>query len=178
MKTVFFDIEAGGLKAPFDQVICAAFKPYAKPAYVISRDPQDEDDKKLCCKIRDELAKYDIVVTYYGLDYDKPFLNARLLKFGEKPLKRQLHLDCYRLAKKLFKYALHSKRLVVICEMLGIKGKTRVEPAHWEKMKYSAVAGKEEPLKLINTHCKADVEALEKAYDKCFRYAVSSISLA
>ena len=178
MNTVFFDIEAGGLKAPFDQVICCAFKPYKEKPYVLSRKASDETDKELVCKIKKELAKYDILVGYYSLGYDKPFLSARLLKHGEKALPRQKHIDCYRIAKKLFYFALHSKRLVVVCEHLGIKGKTRVKPELWEKFKYASLAGKTEALRYIVNHCHYDVDVLEKAYDKCFKDEVVSISLA
>jgi uncharacterized protein YprB with RNaseH-like and TPR domain len=178
MKTVFFDIEAGGLKGEFDQVYCAAFKPYGEEPYVLSRNVSDRADKELCCEIRDELAKYDIVVTYYGLNYDKPFLNSRLLKQGERPLPRQLHIDCYRLAKKIFKYALVSKRLVSICELLGIKGKTRVEPDIWETMKYGDTNEKARALKKVREHCTWDVITLEKAFDKCFKHGIVSVSLA
>ncbi len=130
------------------------------------------------CKIRDELAKYDIVMGYYSLGYDKPFLSARLLKNGEKPLPSQLHIDCYRLAKKIFGWSLHSRRLVSICELLGIKGKTRVEPIYWEGFKYDGFKGKEKALKYITDHCHYDVIVLEKAFDACFKHAIKSVSLA
>jgi len=177
MRTVFFDIEAGGLKAPFDQVICCAFKPYGEPPYVISRKVSDTTDKELCMKIRDELEKYDHLVSFYGVGYDKAFISARLLKHKQKPLRRQLHTDCYRIAKKLFHWTMHSLRLVVICEHLGIKGKTRVEPALWEEFKYDALKGKEKALKQIVDHCKWDVVTLEEAFDMCFKHEIVSISL-
>lgn len=177
MKVVFFDIEAGGLKAPFDQVLCACFKPYQKKPYALSRSPKDTTDKKLCQQIKQELEKYDVIVTYYGLNYDKPFVNSRLLKHKLKPLKRQLHIDCYRIAKKLFKFTLHSRRLVTICEHLGIKGKTRVEPDLWEKMKYAAEAEKGKCLKEIVNHCLWDVKTLEEAFEQCFKYEIASVSL-
>lgn len=177
-KTVFFDIEAGGLKAPFDQVICCAFKPYgSKPPYVLSRRPSDTSDRKLCIAIREELSKYDHLVSYNGLGYDKAFLSARLLRWGERPLPRQLHTDCYIIAKKLFRWTLHSLRLVVICEHLGIKGKSRVEPAIWEQYKYDALAGKRKALKKICRHCIGDVLTLEQAYEQCFVHAIVSIGL-
>jgi len=174
---VFFDIEAGGLKSPFDQVICCAFKPYGKKAYVISRKPEDVTDKKLCIDIRDELSTYDHLVSYYGVGYDKAFISGRLLKYGEKPLPRQLHTDCYRIAKTQFHWTLQSLRLVTICEHLGIKGKTRVEPALWEDFKYAALDGKRKALSAITRHCILDVVTLEKAYDKCFKHGIVSISL-
>ena len=177
MKVVFFDIEAGGLKGNFDQCLCAAFKPYGLKPYALSRTKGDTSDKKLVSDIKRELEKYDIVITYYGLGFDKPFLNSRLTKYGMKPLRRQLHIDCYRTAKKIFKYALTSKRLVAICEHVGIKGKTRVEPDIWEKMKYSAIAEKGKCLQQIVDHCLWDVKTLEECFDKCFKHEVSSISL-
>ena len=147
MKTVFFDIEAGGLKSPFDQVICCAFKPYGEKPYILSRKPSDTSDKQLCIDIKNELEKYDHLVSFYGVGYDKAFISGRLLKYKERPLKRQLHTDCYRIAKKLFHWTLHSRRLVVICEHLGISGKTRVTPALWERFKYDALDGKKKVLK-------------------------------
>jgi len=178
MKTVFFDIEAGGLKAPFDQVYCAAFKPYKEKPYILFRHIDDTNDLHLCLDIKKELAQYDIVVSYYGLGYDKPFVSSRLLKQGEKPLPRQLHIDCYRLAKKMFKHTLISKRLVSICELLHIPGKTRVEPDIWEVMKYGNHQQKREALFKVKEHCEWDVKTLEKAFDKCFKYAIVSVSLA
>jgi len=178
MKTCFFDIEAGGLRAPFDQVLCAAFKPYDEKPYLLSRKLSGENDLQLCLAIRNELAKYGHVVTYYGLGFDKPFISARLLKYGRKPLPRQLHTDCYRLAKKIFKYTLVSRRLVSVCEHLGIKGKTRVEPALWENMKYASQSIRRKALREAEDHCLWDVVTLEKAYDQCFQYGIVSISLA
>lgn len=177
MKTVFFDIEAGGLKSPFDQVICCAFKEYGKTPYILIRKSTDTTDIKLCQQIKEELEKYDLLVSYYGLGYDKCFISGRLLKYHKRVLKRQLHIDCYRIAKKLFQWTLHSLRLVVICEHLGIKGKTRVEPKLWEQFKYEAAAGKRKALKEIAKHCIADVTTLEEAYDMCFKHEVVSISL-
>ena len=163
MKTVFWDIEAGGLKAPFDQVFCSAFKPYGEKPYIIQRSASDSSDAELCLAIVDELAKYDIVVTYYGLGYDKPFVSSRLLKHGYRPLPRQLHIDCYRLAKKIFVHALHSRRLISICELLGIGEKNRVEPDIWEKIKYTR--SEKDVKKLLADvvdHCRKDVISLEK----------------
>lgn len=178
MRTVFFDIEAGGLKAPFDQVYCAGFKPYKEEPYMITREVTDSNDKQLCLKIARELLEYDIIVTYYGLGFDKPFLNSRLLKHGCMPLPRQLHIDCYRLAKKIFRYTLHSRRLISVCELLGIGGKTRVEPDLWEKMKYASLKDRKVALGQIKEHCLQDVVTLEKAFDKCFKHEIVSVSLA
>jgi len=162
---------------PFDQIICCAFKEYGKSPYVISRKPTETDDKELCQKIKDELEKYDHLVSYYGLGYDKAFISGRLLRYGLKPLRRQLHTDCYRIAKKLFHWTMHSLRLVTICEHLDIKGKTRVEPKVWEQFKYDAISGKKKALRQITKHCIQDVVTLELAWDKCFKHEVVAIAL-
>ena len=178
MKTVFWDIESGDTQAQCDQVYCAGFKPYREEAYLLTRKATDTTDKKLCIDIRKELAKYDIIVSYYGLNFDKPFLNSRLLKQDEKPLPRQLHIDCYRLAKKIFKYTIISRRLISICELLHIEGKTRVEFDNWEVFKYGSPSEKKAALWKIGQHCLWDVTTLEKAFDKCFKHEVVSVSLA
>jgi uncharacterized protein YprB with RNaseH-like and TPR domain len=176
MDIVFWDIEAGGLKSPFDQLLSSAFKPYGDKPYAILRRARDVDDRELCIKIRNELESYDCFVTYYGLRYDKPFLNGRLYKYGERPLKRMKHIDCYSLACKIFKYTLHSKRLITICEHLGIKGKTRVVPADWEQVKYAAHGKSREALRRIAEHNLWDVIALEEAYVKCFKEEIRGFS--
>ena len=132
----------------------------------------------MCLAIRNELGRYDHIVTYYGLGYDKPFVSSRLLKHGHSALPRQLHTDCYRIAKKLFQWTLHSKRLVVVCEHLGIGGKTRVEPALWEDMKYANDKLRQKAYKQCIDHCLLDVVTLEEAYDRCFKHEIVSISLA
>ena len=65
----------------------------------------------------------------------------------------------------------------MICEHLGIKGKTRVEPAIWEQFKYDAISGKKLALNKIIPHCLADVVSLNKAFDVCFKHVLVSISL-
>ena len=177
MKTVFFDIEAGGLKAPFDQVLCCAFKPYEKAPYVLRRRLKGESDRELCLSIKKELSKYDYLIGYYSLGYDKPFISARLLKHGLDPLPRQLHTDLYRVVKKVFYFSLHSRRLVTVCEHLGIKGKTRVEPALWEDMKYASQKEKHMAMEQCVEHCRFDVVTLEKVYDR-LKSNIVSVSLA
>ncbi len=177
MKTVFFDIEAGGLKAPFDQILCCGFKPYGEDPYMITRKLKGENDKEICKKIKNELSKYDHLVGYYSLGYDKPFISARLMKHGLDALPRQLHTDLYRVVKKVFYFSLHSRRLITVCEHLGIEGKTRVEPAKWEDMKYASQKQKDAAMKDCLNHCKEDVITLEKVYDR-LKNNIVSISLA
>ena len=177
MRTVCWDIEAGGLKANVDQVYCAGFKPYGEDAYVIARHEDDTSDEWLCKKIAKELDKYDIIVTYYGLDFDKPFMNSRLLKHGLPILPRQLHLDCYRLAKKIFKRTLVSKRLISVCELLSISGKGRVEFDKWEVFKYGTSRQKKKSLDEIAEHCLWDVITLDEVLNR-FKDSIISISLS
>jgi len=178
MKVCFFDIEAGGLKGNVDQVYLCAFLEYGKKPYLISRNLNETSDKRVVTEIRDELEKYDVIIGYNSIRYDKSFINMRLLKHGLRPLKRQLHIDCYRVAKRMLNWTITSKRLICICEHLGIKGKGRVEYNYWELFKYGSVKEKQFALDQIKEHCKQDVLVLQEAYDKCFRHGISSISLA
>lgn len=179
MNIVTLDIEAGGLKSPFDQLLTVAFKPYHKKPYVFKRDIQADSDKEFLKQVRQEIEKYDCLITYYGIGYDIPFLNGRLLKHRLEPLKRMLHIDCYRLAKTIFHWTIHSRRLVTICEHLGIAGKTRVTPDDWETVKYYHEAkSKSAALEKIAYHNLWDVITLEQAYDQCFKKFLKSVSVS
>jgi len=51
------------------------------------------DDHDLVVSIRDALEEFDIWVTWNGRLFDVPVLNGRLLFWGERPLKRVMHID-------------------------------------------------------------------------------------
>lgn len=53
------------------------------------------DDSALAEAVRDELEKYEIIVTWWGKRADVPWLNGRLVKHGLRPLNAQMHVDLY-----------------------------------------------------------------------------------
>ncbi len=103
MRICAFDLETTDLKAMMGLLLCGSFKPIIPPEYgdpdaytLFDADPPKGDanpDKALAVGLRDEIEKYDAIVTWNGKMFDIPFLNARLLKHHERPVRVKFHFD-------------------------------------------------------------------------------------
>ncbi len=159
----FFDIETTNLSASIGMMICACVKDKDGETYTFKMSKENGlfNDHKAVVEIRDFLESYDYVVTYYGTRFDIPYLNTRLIMYGERPLQRLRHIDLYFTAK--FKLKLHSNKLAVVCETLfGDTEKTRVIGNTWNQ----ALMGDKQSMDYIVEHCQIDVAELEKVYDE------------
>ena len=160
MKIAFWDVETSNFKPDFAVMLCCGIKPYEKEPIMIYKGRSGVNDKKLVKSIKDELEKHDILVSYYGLGFDLKFLNSRLLYWGYEPLREKLHIDVYRIARKIFNIS--NRRLATIAHFLKIEGKDHVEGELWMK---AALEGDKRSLMRIIDHCKRDTEVLEKVLD-------------
>lgn len=161
MRTCIMDLETSHLRADFATIITGAVKEYGGPTKVFVRDNlPSSDDRRLLRAIRDELEKYDVVITYYGLKFDMPMLNSRLMRWGMKPLTRKFQIDCYPIVKRTINTT--SRRLMTVSEFLGVQGKGRVVPREWVEAAYD---GNKAAIANIAKHNKEDVEVLEEVYD-------------
>ena len=118
------------------------------------------DDSRLAVAIRNELEKYHMIVSWNGKLFDAPFLNSRLLKAGERPLRPQFHLD-------LMWYAggssnrIGSRKLVNVQKCRGLaEAKTDITWESWQE----ASAGDHTAFKEVVHHCQQDVKVLAAAY--------------
>lgn len=164
-KIVTWDIEATGLQATFGQMLCAAVKPMGGDPKVFRIDEYDGahgEDRELAIACRDELEKAHIAISYNGIRYDLPFLNSRLLEYGERilsPLVR--HIDVLMVARHRLR--LHSNRLEALLDHLqATNRKTPLTPHLWRR----AAAGDPKALEDIVEHNIADVYSLEEAFNK------------
>ena len=155
----FFDIETGNLNAPFSRIIGACILERGKST--VLQYQAGRTDKVMLSKLRNKLEEQDYVVTYYGTGFDIPYLNTRLIIHGLRPLAAIRHIDLYYTARHFLK--LHSNRLATVGDtLLGASGKTQILPAVWEK----ALTRDKAALKYVMEHCVADVEDLERVFDK------------
>ena len=162
-KIAFFDLETSDLNASIGMILCGSIKERGGATVTFSA-AKDSDgilvDKNICVQLRDMLAGYDYVTTYYGSRFDIPYINTRLIMQGERPINELRHIDLYYRAK--FNLKLHSNRLQVVGETLfGESQKTRVLGVVWQR----AAQGDMEALKYIQEHCERDVEELEEVFD-------------
>lgn len=160
----FFDIETSNLQASIGTMLSASIKEKGGPTTSFALqgfrpgDPwRPQNDGEIVEAIRDEVEKYDYVVTYYGSRFDIPYLQTRLLNYGMRPLDNFRHWDLFYVPK--FRLKLHSNRLDAVTEFIyGKTEKTRVIGDIWNR----AMRGDAEAMAYIVEHCEKDVSELEK----------------
>lgn len=173
-KVGILDIEASNLKATFGIVLTYCIKELNGP--IISRAIEPSDirneiyDKNLMKKLIDDIRKFDKIVVYFGGDrrFDIPFLRSRCLFHQlDFPLYKELKVfDLYTTVRN--KFCLHSNRLAVVCDYLGIASKDH--PIKYDVW-LGALSGKKKHLDYILTHNKEDVISTEELYKRIVNYS-------
>jgi uncharacterized protein YprB with RNaseH-like and TPR domain len=166
-KVGFFDIESSGLNADFGWMFCWCIKTLGEDEYFYGVVTPAEIragtlDKRIIAELVEALKQYKRIYTYYGSRFDVPFSRTRALSHGLDfvPYGLVEHRDLWYLARRILK--LHRNRLENVCDILGITGKTHLEPKIW----IMANTGDEDSLDYILKHNFIDVEILEKCYKK------------
>lgn len=170
MRIVAWDLECSSLSGMVGRVLCCGFKEIVHPEvkrtkpYVFRGDEEPyfskdiSDDGKLVAAIRDELERYDVLVAHNGKLFDRKFLNARLLKAGERPLKPMWFIDTMWTVRTHLRA---SSKLDNVQEFLGLEdAKTKISWPDWMR----AIAGDHKAMDVIVRHVVQDVKVLEEAY--------------
>lgn len=169
MRIVGFDLECTSLSGMVGRMLCCGFKKFTEeqnsPAYIFRGDvPKYRnkldivDDSKLAVAIRDELETYDIIVGHNSKLFDRKFLNARLMKAGERPLKPMWHVDTMWIIRT---HARMSSKLDNVQRFMGLP--MEKTPITWDNWMRAAAFDKKGMDEVVS-HCQADVEVLEQAY--------------
>ena len=117
---------------------------------------KDEPDKHLVESLIKCLSKLDLVMTHYGVGWNKfdmPFLRTRAAVVGVKqlPYKKVKYGDVWKYSHLLFK--VNSYRLETIGDLYGFKLKTKLDPKYWR----GAKIGNKKSIDYILKHNKKDV---------------------
>lgn len=75
--------------------------PETRVVYYDLRNEKSGDDKKILTPLWSLLNEADIVITQNGQHFDSRKINARFMLHGMNPPKPYLHIDTYRLVKKV-----------------------------------------------------------------------------
>lgn len=169
-RIMVFDIEATSLNASFGRLICMGYK------YVGSRKvlcptiydyPANEGEPRdagLCRFLHSLITnEADIIVSWYGKEYDRKFINTRMLKAGLPPLPplNKEHIDLFYTSRGNFKF--HNNRLQGVSETLRCPySKTPVRADMWE----DAMEGNPKAVGYVVAHCKLDVKILDWLYGR------------
>lgn len=183
MRIVVADLETTDLRCLMGRILCCSFleigatkRPYTyradrkpwmtTPPKRWHTEPEAISDKKLCIAIRDELERYNCIVTWNGKMFDVPFLNARLLKAHERPLRVQFHIDAMYYAGGISN-RIGSRKLVNVQKFLGLdEAKTDITWENWQR----AAMGNTRAFQEVVTHCEQDVKVLAAAYWRFLPY--------
>jgi len=124
----------------------------------------EEPDAGLMRHLHDLITnKADILVSWYGKEYDRKFLNARMLMAGLAPMPPLSgeHVDLYFTYRANLK--LHSGRLQGVSEALGCPiSKTPVRADVWR----NAQRGDRKAVRYVVDHCDRDVNILHWLYGR------------
>lgn len=169
----FLDIESSNLKATIGIMLSWSMKLQGGEVLfdVITREEaidKNKQDKRIVQSLMDAIDQnVDMLVTYYGTGFDVPFIRTRAMYWGIEDCLGygdKIHLDLYYVVRN--KMQLHSNRLAIATEFLGIEGKTRLPPGTWNE----ARLGYKEALDYVVDHCNEDVIILEDLYNDLKKY--------
>ena len=167
LRLGYLDIETSNLKASIGIMLSWAIKSRdkneIKGAVIDKQDILDGVyDGKLVELLVEEMNNYDLLFTYYGTNFDIPFIRTRCLDHNVRfPVYREIsHKELYYMVRSKLK--LHNNRLATVCEFFGIQGKTPVDPRLWREAMY----GDEKALKKVYKHNVEDVKILERMHKR------------
>lgn len=167
---VMYDLECTSLKPNVGRILCASFKPLGGAVYTLGaldkglRKQDVYDDGALARRIRDELERYDVIVGHNSRMFDTRFLNARLLRAGERIKTQQYQIDtmwAWR-SKSSAWSALNAVQTFALPDAEVTK--TSVEWPEWMRALGWSKKLRDAAMAEIVDHCERDVVVLEDAY--------------
>src|SRR5439155_1458755 len=172
MRIVAADLETTNLSGLMGRIRCGSFyrivDGHSTKPYTLRLDDKRYtsrsriDDNKLAVAIRNEIEKYHMLVTWNGKLFDVPFLNARLAKVGERPLRVQLYLDLMYYAGGC-SMRIGTKKLENVQMFFALRdSKTAITWDNWNL----AAGGDKTALEEVVHHCEQDTKVLAQAYWK------------
>lgn len=169
-RICLFDIEATNLDADFGHVVCISAKIYGEKKIHTFSTLQDRkpgrkwafwDDSKVLKKWRDFVSTCDCLVGHYIDRFDKPYLNARMVKNGLPPNPQLPSIDTWRIAR--FNMKLSRNTLANVGEFLGVVDKKLYVPNEtWVKIRQGDLRATRE----AERRCQSDVVLLERIYER------------
>lgn len=167
-KVGHLDIESSQLNASFGMILSWAIKVDGKNKIIGDRlsakdftQPDKLDtDRRVVKSLVATMKEFDVIVHFFGDNFDVPFIRSRCLKYGLNfPEYGSINtIDVWRWVKRNMK--LHSSRLEAVAEHLGVNSKTKLRPQTWIR----ATMGDQVALAEVYEHNRQDVITLEKVF--------------
>lgn len=170
MRTGIFDLETSSLYANSGIVLCCCVKSYGhKDVTTIRADEfpswkkRKSDNKDVVEAIMKKLDEYDILVAHNGQFFDKAWLNSACLKYGFYPeLRYRKTVDPVQAARRHLRLARNS--LASLIDYFDIQDDK--SPIRFDNWLTASLDGDRKSMDYIVEHCRRDVIALDRVYDK------------
>lgn len=163
----FFDLESTGLTAIMGRLLCASFADSWGNIKTLRVDETKRnsaiDDRELAVSIRNYIEENtDILCGWNSKLYDVPFLNARLLRWNERPLRKDIkHLDLMYFARGQF-VRIGSSRLKNVQKFMPEVEEEKTE-LDWDTWALAGT-GDKAALEYVVSHCEADILVLREIF--------------
>jgi len=156
----FFDIEASGLRGDYNSVLVVSIKPYGSKPITFSVK-QVGNDQKVVRDAKECLESFDAWCGYYSKGFDRPMLDTRLLKWGQKPIEKRPHIDMYYTLKSNLLTARRSQGHL-LSWLDTPESKMTVGADVWASMSTNF----DKNMKLMIERCESDCAGLESLYER------------
>jgi uncharacterized protein YprB with RNaseH-like and TPR domain len=178
MKVAFWDLETTGLNANMGNVLACGVLDYAtdkvdvyrldekpfrpKRKHRAGRTLDKGDDRKLVVAVRNRLEEAHMNVAHNLHMFDKPYLNARLLYWDERPLAKRMCLDtkpyCGGVSLRIGGTSLKTAQ-----QFFGTGAEK--SDLDWEIWRAARELDRD-AMDYIVDHCVRDLKVLKEVYDK------------
>jgi uncharacterized protein YprB with RNaseH-like and TPR domain len=159
LRHAYWDTESTGLTAIMGRMLAAAVADSWGNVTVRRVDEFAQksrlDDSGLCQWYRDELEQSELLISWNGFGHDVPLLNARLLRWGKRPLGQRMQVDAmWKAGGGRYGARIGSRKLDNVAKFFHIaEAKT---PLDWETWQLAGM-GDEAAMAEIVEHNVADV---------------------
>lgn len=167
VKILTFDIESAGvnaLKSDLGFVILFGWKfLHQKEANCLIIEPEDLqnfDDSNLLRKASELMNEADILVGHFASEFDRRFIQGRLLINNLPPISPTKLRDTCMLARSIANFS--SNRLKHLAHILHLKNQKGA--SGWPEAWFQVMQGNYRELQKLSRYCKQDVLATEELY--------------
>jgi uncharacterized protein YprB with RNaseH-like and TPR domain len=167
LNILFFDLETTNLTAIMGRLLCASFGDSWGRVTTMRVDDYERknaiDDRELAVAVRDYIESHaDILCGWNSKLFDVPFLNARLLRHGERPLHKDIkHIDLMYYARGQF-VKIGSSKLVNV-QKFSPEVENSKSDVDWDTWALAGT-GDKGAMKYVVDHCEADIMVLRDVF--------------
>lgn len=155
-----FDTESTGLNGIMGELLCYSTLDIGEDTPISTFVDKESNELSVLLAAKDELQDANVIVGWNSKLHDIPFLNARLSKYGYRPIQPQMHIDLmYYAGGSSMKIG--SKKLDNVAKYFKLDNQKTV--LDWDIWK-AASKGDQEAIEYIVDHCEQDVRVLEAVY--------------